>query len=83
MSLNIKNERVHALARTAAARTGRSQTSAIEEALRLYLAGLDEEGSGGRAEVDRLLAEFDARLTDADREALRTTDLYDENGLPA
>ncbi|MGH3425128.1 MAG: type II toxin-antitoxin system VapB family antitoxin, partial [Nocardioidaceae bacterium] len=33
MSLNIKNERVHDLAREAAQRTGRTQTSVIEEAL--------------------------------------------------
>ena len=38
MSLNIKNERVHALAREAARVTGQSQTRTIEEALRLLLA---------------------------------------------
>lgn len=37
MSLNIKNERVHALAREAARVTGKTQTSAIEEALELLL----------------------------------------------
>ena len=39
MSLNIKNEHVHQLARDAAARTGLSQTGVIEEALRLYPPG--------------------------------------------
>ena len=33
MSLNIKNERVHELAREAARRTGMNQTSVIEAAL--------------------------------------------------
>ena len=38
MSLNIKNERVHDLAREAAQRTGQSQTRVIEVALLEYLA---------------------------------------------
>ena len=40
MGLNIKNERVCRLAREAAARTGQTQTGAIESALENYLAGL-------------------------------------------
>lgn len=38
MSLNIKNQRVHALAREAARVTGQTQTGVIEEALELLLA---------------------------------------------
>ncbi|QIM20602.1 type II toxin-antitoxin system VapB family antitoxin [Phycicoccus sp. HDW14] len=84
MSLNIKNERVHALARAAAARTGRSQTSVIEDALEQYLAALDrpEQEEAWRQSLDDILARIDARLTDEDRRALTTDDLYDENGLP-
>ena len=43
MSLNIKNERVHELAREAARRTGKSQTRVIEEALEKLLADLEHE----------------------------------------
>ena len=43
MSLNIKNERVHALAREAARITGKSQTGVIEEALEKRGARRDRE----------------------------------------
>jgi antitoxin VapB len=84
MSLNIKNERVHQLARDAAARTGLSQTSVIEEALLQYLRSLDDDKDAKRRRVDEILAMFDARLTDEDRAAMgRDLDeLYDEAGLP-
>lgn len=84
MSLNIKNERVHQLARDAAARTGLSQTSVIEEALLQYLRSLDDDKDAKRRRVDEILAMFDARLTDEDRAAMGRDldDLYDEAGLP-
>ncbi|HEY8662406.1 MAG TPA: type II toxin-antitoxin system VapB family antitoxin [Propionibacteriaceae bacterium] len=85
MSLNIKNERVHQLVRDAAQRTGLSQTSVIEEALKHYLRDLDEEQSATRRRVDEILAVFDARLTDQDRAEMTKMmdDLYDdETGLP-
>jgi antitoxin VapB len=85
MSLNIKNERVHQLARDAAQRTGLSQTSVIEEALLQYLRRLDDEQQAQRHRVDEILATFDARLTDEDRAEMRAfmNDLYDdETGLP-
>jgi antitoxin VapB len=84
MSLNIKNERVHKLAREAASRTGLSQTSVIEEALTQYLRGLDSARDEDRARVDEILAMFDARLTDVDRAEMRAfmEDMYDEDGLP-
>lgn len=43
MGLNIKNERVHDLAREAARVTGRTQTGAIEAALELLLAEYDAD----------------------------------------
>ncbi|MFT4166688.1 MAG: type II toxin-antitoxin system VapB family antitoxin [Microlunatus sp.] len=49
MSLNIKNERVHALAREAARATGKTQTGAIEEALERLL----EEYRDGPVTADR------------------------------
>jgi antitoxin VapB len=85
MSLNIKNERVHQLVRDAAQRTGLSQTSVIEEALKRYLRDLDEQQSATRRRVDEILAVFDARLTDQDRAEMTKMmdDLYDdETGLP-
>lgn len=88
MALNIKNERVHTLARQAADRTGLSQTSVIEQALERLLADLGEDRDGcdarGQA-VRRLVDEFRAGLTAQQRqniqEDLRT--LYDQDGLPA
>lgn len=87
MSLNIKNERVHALAREAAARTGQSQTSVIEQALEHLLGELDRDASQAamRARFDEILDDIHATMTDETRAALLTgaDDLYDENGLPA
>jgi antitoxin VapB len=84
MGLNIKNERVHQLAREAASRTGLSQTSVIETALLQYLRSLDDDKDAKRRRVDEILAMFDAHLTDEDRAAMGRDldDLYDEAGLP-
>lgn len=85
MSLNIKNEHVHALAREAASRTGKTQTSVIEEALARFLAELDEQQArpARHTEIDRILADIDDRLDDSARARMTTDDLYDEHGLPA
>ncbi|GAB3267883.1 type II toxin-antitoxin system VapB family antitoxin [Arthrobacter pigmenti] len=86
MGMNIKNERVHSLAREAAQRTGRSQTSVLELALEKLLAELeDQDGSDAdrRYRETMKLADYcTALMNDSDR-ALTTDDLYDENGLPA
>jgi len=84
MGLNIKKESVHELARAASARTGLSQTSIIEEALKMYLAQLDQpaERDDRRDRVSQILESLDARWTDADRAALTSDWLYDEQGLP-
>ncbi|MBM6404606.1 type II toxin-antitoxin system VapB family antitoxin [Phycicoccus sp. CSK15P-2] len=85
MSLNIKKPRVHELARMASERSGLSQTGAIEAALEQYLTTLDAPAAHDerRRRVTALLADLDQRLTDANREALRIDDLYDDAGLPA
>ena len=88
MALNIKNPRVHALAREAAERTGASQTSAMEAALEEYLAGLDDAGDEVAERVVRaqeLVAQIRESWTDADLEAMRrhVDEMYDEDGLPA
>jgi len=84
MSLNIKNPRVHALAREASARTGLSQTSVIEQALERLLDDLGRTGREDReSRIARILADVDASLSDDDRAALLSDDLYDAAGLPA
>lgn len=92
MSLNIKNPRVHELAREAARRSGQSQTAAIESALEAYLRALVDEDDLKRdqrsrraADMDEALAAVHACLTDADRDEIRRAHdtLYDEHGLPA
>lgn len=86
MSLNIKNERVHALAREAARLTGQSQTSVIERALEELLERekRESERDERNRRIEELLAEIDARTTDEDRARARQImeDMYDENGLP-
>ncbi|WP_417564646.1 type II toxin-antitoxin system VapB family antitoxin [Microbacterium sp.] len=98
MSLNIKNERTHALVRELAGLTGMSQTSAVESAVRLRLEQLRAEAEASRpatkfsaeetvarrAEIERIIADFHAHTTTEQREALRRADdeMYDEMGLP-
>ena len=84
MSINIKNPRVHELARRAAALTGESQTSVIEQALQRMVDDLEAEADKAArlAKMHRILADIDRRLSDDDRAAMTTDDLYDEQGLP-
>lgn len=89
MSLNIKNEKVHALAREAARLTGKTQTGVIEQALEEFVARLsaDDEREVRRRRL-RLLFEDWRRhpITQEEREAMQEVedDLYDpETGLPA
>lgn len=87
MGLNIKNERVHELARRAARTTGKSQTGVIEEALERLLADLDRQDrdQARQMRLDVIFADIDATITDADRQAVRGAQdqLYDDRGLPA
>lgn len=88
MGLNIKNERVHALAREAARVTGKNQTSAIEEALELLLRtyGADPLEAGVARKVDlvtRLVQEYQDDPGNEPRVVRTVEDLYDEaTGLP-
>ncbi|MFC7486442.1 type II toxin-antitoxin system VapB family antitoxin [Knoellia sp. CPCC 206453] len=86
MALNIKNERVVNLARDVAARTGTTQTGAIESALERYLADLlrEAESDSKRRRIDQLLAEIDAERPEG-RPTVEEImdDMYDpETGLP-
>lgn len=93
MGLNIKNERVTALVRELANRTGMTQTGAIEEAVRSRLADLDKEQSGAegspasvrkQAKALQLVDELHRSLTENERSRLRAAEgeLYDDAGLP-
>lgn len=94
MSLNIKNERTHALVRELAALTGMSQTSAVEDAVRRRLDELrlarparrfsDAETARRRVDIDRILDALHAETTPEQRAAMSHADedLYDELGLP-
>jgi antitoxin VapB len=88
VSLNIKNQRVHDLAREAARVTGKSQTGAIQEALERLLAAYDADPDEirTRAKVD-LVAGLVIEYADdpgQDRRRINSVaDLYDEStGLP-
>jgi len=88
MSLNIKNERVHQLAKEAARVTGKSQTGAIEEALERLLRdyGADPVRAEAARKVDavrRIVAEYQADLGRSNPGLMTIEDLYDEStGLP-
>lgn len=88
MGLNIKNERVHELAREAARLTGKSQTGAIELALRDLLRSLDADPDAAHAKRRVDLAHAIATEYSADpgvpQRAIRSVDdLYDTaTGLP-
>ena len=82
MSLNIKNERVHDLAREAAHISGKSQTAVIQEALEEYLDRLKGDELARRTRVQWLLDDFHRRLTPEDRAAMTTDDLFGDDGLP-
>lgn len=87
MSLNIKNERTHALVRQLAQMTGQSQTSAVEDAVRRRIEELSRTEDEVEARVQRALKiaeEFNADLTPEDRAYLLSADhdLYDDLGLP-
>ncbi|MFI6214379.1 type II toxin-antitoxin system VapB family antitoxin [Nocardia brasiliensis] len=87
MGLNIKNEKVHALVREAAERTGLTQTGVIEEALKRMLKELDAEREAARKtrgqRLWEIVSDIDARMTPQTRAVLTTDDLYDDEGMPA
>ena len=83
MSLNIKDDEAHRLARQLAALTGETMTAAVTEALRERLKRLGSEPNGRLA--DRLLAigkDCAKRLKEPFRSVDHGELLYDERGLP-
>ena len=84
MSLNIKNEDAHRLARDLAAITGESLTTAVTIALRERLERVRQGHNSGRLS-ERLLAigrDCAARFKEPYRSADHADLLYDERGLP-
>jgi antitoxin VapB len=83
MSLNIKDEETHRLARELAQLTGESQTTAVMIAIRERLDRLHAAGHPSLA--DRLLAigrNTAPHLKEPFRSAEHGELLYDEHGLP-
>jgi antitoxin VapB len=83
MSLNIKNEDAHRLARELAEFTGESMTLAVSEALRERLERVRRDSRVGVAE--RLLKigkECASRLKEPYKSIDHGELLYDEKGLP-
>jgi len=83
MSLNIKNEEAHALARQVASLTGESMTTAVTESLRERLERL-QNGSrkGMAARLMAIGADCAARLPEEFRSMNPDDLLFDEKGLP-
>lgn len=83
MSLNIKDEKTHRMARELARATGESMTAAVSEAIRERLERV--RGSSRKSMAERLMelgGDCAARL----KEPYKSMDvdelLYDEHGLP-
>ena len=84
MTLSIRNPAVEQRARQMAARTGKSITAVVDEALCEYEARRAADSKAQRfRELEALLAEFDALPVVDTRSAKEIMDdFYDENGLP-
>lgn len=83
MSLNIKSEETHRLARELAELTGENLTMAVTVAVRERLSRVRQEQ--GVALVDRMLAigkDCAAHLKEPYRSIDHASLLYDERGLP-
>jgi antitoxin VapB len=83
MSLNIKNDQTHKLAKELARATGENMTAAITEAVRERLNRVRGEKGAGLAE--RLLAigkDCAAHLREPFRSVDHAEMLYNEKGLP-
>lgn len=86
MSLNIKNERTHALVRELATLTGMSQTDAVTDAVERRLTELgkasDEKIQARVDEVMALVRQISPGFREAWGDRDPTDDLYDDLGLP-
>ncbi len=82
MSLNIKNDKAHRLARELASLTGESMTVAVSEAIRERL----ERVRGSKKEVIERIMKIAKECGPLWKEPYRSIDhgelLYDEKGMP-
>jgi antitoxin VapB len=81
MSLNIKNDEVHAAVRELADALGVSQTSAVEIAVRDKLAEVSAQREERATRLRTAVTAAQSAFADVDLRAAET-DLYDEAGLP-
>jgi len=81
MSLNIKNEEAHRLARELASITGESMTVAVSEAIRERLERVRGSSREGMANRLMKIARESGPLWNKPHVSLEEL-LYDENGLP-
>lgn len=82
MSLNIKNEETHSMARELARITGESLTGAVNEAVRERLDRVRRQGSGMAKQLLRIGADCAAHLPDSIKAVDHGDLLYDDKGLP-
>jgi antitoxin VapB len=85
MSLNIKNEEAHQLAKELAEQTGESMTEAVIVALRERLAQVRNREEQIQARADAIMAlgqEIASRMSPETRTMDVDEYLYDEHGLP-
>ncbi len=83
MSLNIKSERTHRLARELAALTGDSVTGAVTIALEERLARIRRDADSSRADrVFAICRDASRRFKEPWRSIDHADLLYDERGLP-
>ena len=82
MSLNIKNERTHALVRELATLSGMSQTEAVEDAVTRRLEQLRRSAREGLSARLLELGRSSAERMGPERFENSDEWLYDENGLP-
>ena len=82
MGLNIKNEKVHRLAKQLAQETGETMTSVIEQALEEKLVRLDrhKEADARLRRIDEILARLPPVPPGVTSDH---SDLYGDDGLPA
>ena len=83
MSMNIKSDEAHRLARELAALTGESVTAAVTVAVRERLSRVRVERAGGLAErLVQIGREAAAHMTEPFLSTEHGELLYDEQGLP-
>jgi antitoxin VapB len=81
MSLNIKNDQAHRLARELAKVTGESMTVAVSEAIRERLERVRENSSEDLAERILKIGRDCAAHLKKSRKSIAVDDLYDEKGM--